>query len=112
MAILKAANLGIRFLLELCVLGALAYWGWQTGERYYESLALSFTAPLIAAATWGIFISPKARVPVSTPVWLGLQVVVFGAAVAALFATGLAAPGIALGVAAIINTALVLAWGQ
>ncbi len=28
-----AANDGLRFLLELCVLVALGYWGFRTGER-------------------------------------------------------------------------------
>ena len=29
--VIKAANLALRFLLELCALGALGYWGFKTG---------------------------------------------------------------------------------
>lgn len=112
MTTLKAVNLGIRFLLELCLLAALGYWGWQAGGRVYESVALAALAPLIAAVAWGVFISPKARVSLATPAWVGMQAVLFGAAAAGLVHAGQPTFGIALGVAAIINTAFVLAWGR
>lgn len=112
MTTLKAVNLGIRFLLELCLLAAIAYWGWHAGGCLYESVALAVVAPLAAAVAWGIFVSPKARVQLTTPAWVGLQAVLFGAAVAGLVHAGQLTPGIALGVAAAINTALVLAWGR
>jgi hypothetical protein len=32
MIIMKAANLGLRFLLELCILASLSYWGFLVGK--------------------------------------------------------------------------------
>ncbi len=32
MGLIKGANLALRFLLELCVLGALGYWGFRAGN--------------------------------------------------------------------------------
>ena len=32
MGVIKAANLALRFILELCALGALAYWGFHNGQ--------------------------------------------------------------------------------
>ena len=54
---MKELNLGVRFLLELCLLAALAYAGLQV------SVVLAVAAPLAAAVVWGLFVSPKARVP-------------------------------------------------
>lgn len=112
MTTLKAVNLGIRFLLELSLLAALAYWGWHAGGETFESIVLAVVAPLVAAVAWGIFVSPKARVQLATPAWLGMQAVLFGAAVAGLLHSGQPTLGIALGVAAAINTVLVVAWGR
>jgi hypothetical protein len=41
-----------------------------------------------AAVVWGLFCSPKARVPLPLPVVLVVQAVVLGAAAAALLALG------------------------
>jgi hypothetical protein len=83
----ESLTLLVRFLLELCLLGALAWWGFDAG-----GWALGLGAPLAAALVWGMFIAPKARYPVPLAVWIGLQVVLFGAA--------------ALGLAAVASTAL------
>ena len=83
----------VRFLLELCMLAALGYWGFTTGDSAATQWLLGLGAPTVAAVVWGLFISPKATVKVPMPVWIGLQVVIFGAATLALAA---AAPSLAL----------------
>ena len=82
----------VRFLLELCLLGALAWWGFETGDGAAAHALLGVGVPVAAAVVWGLFIAPKARHPVPLAVWIGLQVVLFGAA--------------ALGLAAVASTAL------
>jgi len=52
-----AANDGLRFVLELYALVALAYWGFHTADGGVQWL-LGVGAPL--ATVWGLFISPKA----------------------------------------------------
>jgi len=84
MIVIKSLALTVRFLLELAMVAALAWWGFET------SWVLGVGAPLLAAVVWGAFIAPKAAVDVPKPVWIGLQVLLFGAAALALAAV---APG-------------------
>ena len=89
----ESLTLLVRFLLELCMLGALAYWGFETGDGAAAQVLLGVGVPVAAAVVWGMFIAPKARHPVPIAVWIGLQVVLFGAAalgLAAVASTGLA----------------------
>ena len=103
---MKEANLAVRFLLELCLLAALAYAGLQV------NIVLAVFAPLVAAVVWGLFVSPKARFPLSRPLWVGVQVVLFGAAVVELVASGQGVLGSIFGIAVAVNLALVLVWSE
>jgi hypothetical protein len=58
---IKAANLGLAFLLELGGLAALGYWGYQTGTGPLRWV-LAIGAPLLLAVIWGVFLSPQATV--------------------------------------------------
>jgi hypothetical protein len=63
--LIKGANLLLRFLLELCALGALGYWGFKTGNATSTKVVLGVGAPLVAAVVWGTFLSPRA--PIQLP---------------------------------------------
>jgi Protein of unknown function (DUF2568) len=102
----KELNLGVRFLLELCLLAALAYVGLQV------NVVLAIVAPLAAAVVWGLFVSPKAPVSMPTVAWVAVQVVLFGVAVVGLVVAGNAVLGVVFGIAVAINLALVLIWGN
>jgi hypothetical protein len=102
----KAANLGLRFLLELCLLAALAYVGLQV------NVVLAFVLPVAAAVVWALFVSPKARYPLALPAWIAVQAVLFGVAVIGLIVAGSVVLGIVFGVAVAANLALVLFWHQ
>lgn len=52
------ANLTLAFLLELCALVALGYWGVWTGDGPVTKAALGIGAPLCAAVLWGLFAAP------------------------------------------------------
>jgi hypothetical protein len=84
---IKDANLGLRFLLELCALAALAYWGSQTGPPAV-SVVLAIGAPLAGAALWGVFAAPKSRHRLRGSRRLVVEIPFFGAAAAGLAATG------------------------
>ena len=86
MIVFKSLTLLVRFLLELCMLGALAYWGFETGDGTAMQALLGVGTPLLVAVVWGTFIAPKATVEVPTAVWIGLQAILFGAAAVALAA--------------------------
>lgn len=99
---MNAAILGARFLLELCLLAALAYVGLQV------NVAVAILAPLAAAIVWGLFVSPRARFPLGAAAWIAIQVVLFGAAAAGLVASGSVVLGIVFFVAFAVDLALVL----
>jgi Protein of unknown function (DUF2568) len=105
---LGAANLALRFLLELSLLAALAYWGTQTGHGVV-SVLLAIAASAAAAAVWGSFVAPKARWRLHGIAWVALQFVLFGAGVAALIGTGHPVLGGMLGGAAAGNLAVLRA---
>ena len=110
--VIKGANLLLRFLLELCALGALGYWGFKIGSVTITKIALGVGAPLAAAIVWGVFVSPRAPVELPGLVVLLLQVLVFGAAAAALVASGHRTLAMAFGVIVVINAVLMYVWEQ
>jgi hypothetical protein len=84
-------NLALRFLLELCALAAMSYWGWTQHERparFFWAIA----TPLFAAIVWGTFRVPndpgKAPVPIPGALRLALELLFFGAAVMSLYNAG------------------------
>ncbi|MEO8287636.1 MAG: YrdB family protein [Chloroflexota bacterium] len=108
----KSANLALSFLLELCALAGLAYWGWQTGDGTVIKSVLAVGAPLAAAVLWGVFASPRAAVPLKEPLHLLFVVVFFGAAAAALAAAGQPLLALVFAVVLVINHVLLYAWKQ
>lgn len=86
MDILKSINLGVRFLLELCMLAAVGYWGFKTGSGWSLKILLGIGVPLLIAAIWGTFVAPKATYPLHRFTLLALETVLFGSGVATLFA--------------------------
>lgn len=108
---MREVNLALRFLLELYALGALAYWGTQSGSGW-TSFALAAAAVLLAAVVWGVFAAPKASHRLSLWPRTGVQAAVFGAAAVALWLSGQAVMAVVFAVAAVVNGGLVIAWGQ
>jgi quinol-cytochrome oxidoreductase complex cytochrome b subunit len=104
-----AANLTIRFLLELCLLAALAYWGTQTGEGFV-SVLLSIAAPVLAAWVWGTFVAAKAPRRLKGFWWFAIQAVLFGAAVVALASLDHTVLAAAFALAVALNLALLYAF--
>jgi hypothetical protein len=82
--VLRAANDGLRFFLELSALAAVAYWGWSEHGGILRWV-LVVAGPLAIVLVWGRWVAPKARHPAVDPARLGLEVLVFGSAVTALF---------------------------
>ena len=112
MLVIKSANLALRFLLELGILGALGYWGFTSGSSTWMKWALGLGAPLLAAVVWGTFVAPKAAVELSTPLHLLVELAVFGLAILALFRAGQTNLAAAFGVIYLINKVLLVIWGQ
>jgi hypothetical protein len=82
---MRGANLVLRFLLELSALAAMVYWGFATASGATQWV-LGLGAPLAVAVVWGLFVSPKRRFDLPHPARFAIELVVFAAAVLALFA--------------------------
>ena len=107
-----AANLALRFLLELAALAALAVWGVHTGHSALADVALGVGAPLVAAVIWGVFAAPKSQRRLQGAALVVLQLAVLGAGAVALAAAGHPVPAAVFGVAIAVNAALLAAWGE
>ena len=99
-------NLAIAFLLELCALAALGYWGVWVGGSLLTKTALGIGAPLLAAILWGVFAAPRGT-DTGALVGLVVKVIVFGSAVAALYTTDHRGLAIAFAVIVLLNSLLV-----
>jgi hypothetical protein len=112
MELIKGANLALRFLLELCALAALAYWGYHATANRATNIALAIAAPLVAAVVWALFVSPNASVKVPSAVWVLLQVLVFGAAAVGLVLAGRQRLPVIFVVLVVANALLMAVWKQ
>ena len=83
--IVEYTVISIFFLLELATLAILMYWGFHVDKGMLMKIALGIGTPLLAAVIWGTFVAPKASIPVSIPVRIILQTIIFGSAATALY---------------------------
>ena len=82
-SVIEAANLGIRFALEMGALLVLGIAGFEATESPLRWL-LAIGAPGLAATIWGVFVSPRATMRLPDPQRVAVEVVFFAAAVVAL----------------------------
>ncbi len=110
LAALKWANLGLAFVLELCMLAALAYWGFRTGSGAIAKTALGVGAPLLAILVWSLFMAPQATFTLPTPIRAALFVVIFGIAAFALARAGQPTLAIIFAIVAALNYVAASIW--
>lgn len=84
----RGLQLTSALLLELAVFAAFAYWGWTV------HWTVGIAAFAVVTVAWGLFLSPKAKFPLPTPVKIAAKAVVFAGAVVAIVATGALAAGL------------------
>jgi|WetSurMetagenome_2_1015567.scaffolds.fasta_scaffold271684_2 hypothetical protein len=112
MDMIRSLNTALRFILEVCALASLGYWGIQTGKVGYIKAILGIGAPLLAGIIWGTFGSPGASISVKGLVRLALEIVIFGLASAGLVAAGRTYLGMILAILFVINRILMELWHQ
>ncbi len=110
--VIKNLNLGLAFLLELCMLAAFAFWGFYTGETTLMKVLLGLGIPLVVAVFWGVFLAPRAARPLPKTLNLAAKVVIFGLAAVALVAAGQPGLGWILAGVFVINLILLVVWRQ
>lgn len=112
MAIVKNANLLLRFLLELCTLAALGYWGFRFGKGIWLKIGLGIGAPFLAAFIWATFVSPNASVTVHGWLHFLLEISILGSASVALYFCKLPKLCYIFTAAVVGNILLMTVWGQ
>jgi len=105
-------NIALRFILEVCALVFLAYWGFQSSESILMKVVFGIGSPLIIAIIWGIFGSPAAPIPAKGLQRLLLEILIFGLATLAIYSTGKLTLAIIYAVIVIINRILLELWDQ
>jgi len=108
---MRVANDIFRFGLELCMLAALGYGGFEIGSGLVAWVLL-VALPVTAAVVWGMFIAPKARRPIVDPLRIVLEAALFGAAGATLVVAEQTALGFLLWAAAAVHLVLTFALDQ
>jgi len=109
---LKVVNLGLAFLLELCVLAALAYWGFQVASDLPLKIVLGIGAPLVVAVIWGRYMAPTSKTRLSGSRYRLVKLIIFGVAAIALALAGQVTLAIIFAIVSVINQILLMAWNQ
>ncbi|MFJ9104183.1 YrdB family protein [Streptomyces sp. NPDC102405] len=107
---MKAANLGVLFLIELGALAGAVYWGFTRDVG--ASWLLGLAAPAVLVAVWALFGSPRAKYKARGAGRVGFEVLWFGAGALALFAAGAHLWAFALAVVCVVSKTLAVAWSQ
>jgi hypothetical protein len=108
----QTANLLLRFILELCVLAVVGYWGFIAGNQMLMKWILGIGSPLIIAIVWGLMGAPKASIQVSVPFHFLLEVIVFGIPLILLIILGKINLAILYGTTVILNRIFMYVWNQ
>lgn len=103
---LKSINKTISFILELAMLAALAYAGFQIGNHKAIHYFLGIGIPVIVVIFWLSYMAPKAAKRFSFP-WLQLiTLLLFEASAMALYAVHIVKWAIAFAIVALINVGM------
>lgn len=112
MQVLRGANLALAFQLELVMLAALAYVGWQATSILLLQIALAIVLPTIAIVVWALWAAPRATGRLKQPGLTLLKVVLFGATAAALWAVGQGPLAALFALVCALNLSAAAAFGQ
>ncbi len=109
---LKMLNLAVRFSLELCMLAAVAFWGFKTQNNWLMKILLGIGLPVLIATLGGMVLAPKATRPLTGASFLTLELILFSTGALALFAGGKPILGWIYTITAIVNKILLIVWKQ
>ncbi len=88
------------------MLAALGYWGYHASTTIWIEIVLGSALPVAAAILWGVFMAPKAKIPLRQIPHLLLALVLFGLATIALFVSNQPVVAVVFGILVIVNQTL------
>ncbi len=112
MDILKTLNAGVRFLLELCMLIAVSYWGFKIHSGWTLKIVFGIGLPILIVAFWGLFVAPRALYPLHGIPHIVLSLILLGSGAVALFASGRPSLGWVYVIVLVVNQILLTVWKQ
>lgn len=112
MNVLKTLNLSVRFLLELCMLAAVGYWGFKTQSGLAMKILLGIGLPVLLIVIWSLFVAPRAIYPLHGIAHMVLSFVLLASGAVALFASGNLSLGWIYLIVLIVNQVLLIVWNQ
>ncbi len=110
--VLGAANLALRFVLELCGIAAVGYWGFTVDLGTPWRFILGVGAPLALIAFWAFAVAPGADNPIPQLARMALGTAVLELAAVAVLASGQPALGGVYAVALIANALAMVMLGN
>ena len=108
MSFLKTINMAIAFLLELCMVFSLGYYGFHTSGNIFWRLILTIGLPAIAIALWGYYAAPKSAHRLPYPYLPFFKLILYIATTFLLYKTGVRNYSFILAGTAILSE--LLAW--
>lgn len=99
---MRAANLGLKFLLELCAIGLLCAWGLRTGDGWL-GVVLGIGAPAVMVLVWGRYAAPRAPQRLRAAARIPLELSIFAVAAGLGFSAGLEVPALVFACAVVVN---------
>lgn len=112
MQVLKTANLGVAFGLELLMLVAFAWWGMTRQVDAPWAWVIAVAVVAAGVGVWAVWGAPKSRYRLRLPMLLGFKLVMFGLATAAFWLAGLPQGAAWFAAAALAHLGLAAAWRQ
>jgi hypothetical protein len=112
MTLLKSLNLLLASGLELAMLAAFGYWGWNASQRTLVQVILSMGTPALVAVGRGIWLDANSARRLGEPWAYIAEVALFALAVVALYSVGQPGLAVLLVVLVILNKVLLVVWKQ
>lgn len=103
-------NLALRGVMEIGIIIALAYWGYQAGNSRLSTIGMAILLPLVGFVFWGLVDFRKTG-SLAEVLRLIQELAISGIAAWALFTADAPIPGMSLAVISIVHHILVYALG-
>lgn len=112
METIKSINIAVRFLLELCLVAAVAFVGYKLPSQTWLRWLAAGGFVIVTASVWGYFIAPKAEHLLLQPYRLLVELVLFGLAILGLGLIGQPKLALLFAVITAVNEVLLIIWKQ
>jgi len=108
LSVIKNINLGIRFILELCMLASFGYYGFQIAMGFSLKLLLGIGLPAVVAVIWGLFLSPRAKFDLHIIARVLMEMILFFSAAGLLHLLHYGVLAIILAITFVVNRTILL----